>query len=132
VKKKYKDNLPIITCRYEVKDMSEEKESSTGVGVQLSLREQLLGRLSDEDLSSKKREVSVMTRMSNEIVEILDALVELEIFKSRSEAVSAFVEQAISARMSMFEEIKSQATDIRQLRDSAKKHAYKAFQEESK
>ena len=112
--------------------MPEEKESSDGASVQLSLREQLLGRLSDEDLGSKKREVSVMTRMSNDIVEILDALVELEIFKSRSEAVSAFVEQAISARMPLFEEIKSQATDIRQLRDSAKKHAYKAFQEESR
>ncbi|MFW9834346.1 MAG: hypothetical protein ACFFEK_10150 [Candidatus Thorarchaeota archaeon] len=112
--------------------MSEKKKSTETGGVQLSLREQLLGRLSDEDIVSKKREVSVMTRMSGDIVEILDALVELEIFKSRSEAVSAFVEQAISARMSLFEEIKTQAADIRKLRDSAKKHAYEAFQEESK
>ena len=111
--------------------MSEKKKSPESGAVQLSLREQLLGRLSDEDLGSKKREVSVMTRMSGDIVEILDALVELEIFKSRSEAVSAFVEQAISARMSLFEEIKTQAADIRKLRDSAKKHAYEAFQEES-
>ncbi len=109
--------------------MSDKKKDTTGEGVQLSLREQLLGRLSDEDYVSKKREVSVMTRMSGDIVEILDALVELEIFKSRSEAVSAFVEQAISTRMSLFEEIKSQATDIRKLRDSAKKHAFEAFQE---
>jgi Arc/MetJ-type ribon-helix-helix transcriptional regulator len=112
--------------------MSEKKKSSETGAVQLSLREQLLGRLSDEDLVSKKREVSVMTRMSGDIVEILDALVELEIFKSRSEAVSAFVEQAISARMNLFEEIKIQAADIRKLRDSAKKHAYEAFQEETK
>jgi Arc/MetJ-type ribon-helix-helix transcriptional regulator len=112
--------------------MSEKKKSPESGAVQLSLREQLLGRLSDEDLGSKKREVSVMTRMSGDIVEILDALVELEIFKSRSEAVSAFVEQAISARMNLFEEIKTQAADIRKLRDSAKKHAYEAFQEESK
>jgi metal-responsive CopG/Arc/MetJ family transcriptional regulator len=96
--------------------------------VQMSLREQLLGRLSEDDLS-KKREVSVMTRMSGDIVEILDALVELEIFKSRSEAVSAFVEQAIAARSKMFEQIKEQAADIRKLRDSAKKHAFEAFQE---
>ena len=112
--------------------MSEKKKSPETGGVQLSLREQLLGRLSDEDHVSKKREVSVMTRMSGDIVEILDALVELEIFKSRSEAVSAFVEQAISARRNLFEEIKTQAADIRQLRDSAKKHAYEAFQEDSK
>ena len=109
-----------------------EKKKLTAEGVQLSLREQLLGRLSDEELSSKKREVSVMTRMSGDIVEILDALVELEIFKSRSEAVSAFVEQAISSRINLFEEIKTQAADIRRLRDSAKKHAYEAFQEENK
>jgi metal-responsive CopG/Arc/MetJ family transcriptional regulator len=44
--------------------------------------------------------------MSRDIVEILDALVELNIFKSRSEAVSAFVEQAIDARGPMFEEIR--------------------------
>ena len=106
-----------------------EKKSSKAEGVQLSLREQLLGRLSDDEMMSKKREVSVMTRMSGDIVEILDALVELEIFKSRSEAVSAFVEQAISARKELFDEIKSQATDIRKLRDSAKKHAFEAFQE---
>ena len=112
--------------------MSEKKKSPKVGGAQLSLREQLLGRLSDDDIVSKKREVSVMTRMSGDIVEILDALVELEIFKSRSEAVSAFVEQAISSRMHLFEEIKTQAADIRQLRDSAKKHAYEAFQEDSK
>ncbi|MHA1966009.1 MAG: hypothetical protein ACW97G_15655 [Candidatus Thorarchaeota archaeon] len=112
--------------------MSEKKKSPKVEGVQLSLREQLLGRLSDEAHVSKKREVSVMTRMSSDIVEILDSLVELEIFKSRSEAVSAFVEQAISARINLFEEIKIQAADIRQLRDSAKKHAFEAFQEDSK
>ncbi|OLS23957.1 MAG: hypothetical protein ThorAB25_23880 [Candidatus Thorarchaeota archaeon AB_25] len=113
-------------------EMSEERKSSKAEGVQLSLREQLLGRLSDDAIVSKKREVSVMTRMSGDIVEILDALVELEIFKSRSEAVSAFVEQAISSRIKLFDEIKTQAEDIHRLRDSAKKHAYEAFQEDSK
>jgi metal-responsive CopG/Arc/MetJ family transcriptional regulator len=108
-------------------DVPDTKKPKTEA-VQMSLREQLLGRLSEDDLS-KKREVSVMTRMSGDIVEILDALVELEIFKSRSEAVSAFVEQAISARSQMFDQIKDQAADIRKLRDSAKKHAFEAFQE---
>ncbi|MFW9869720.1 MAG: hypothetical protein ACFFFO_04770 [Candidatus Thorarchaeota archaeon] len=108
--------------------MPDTEKSTRTEAVQLSLREQLLGRLSEED-ASKKREISVMTRMSGDIVEILDALVELEIFKSRSEAVSAFVEQAISSRSQMFDEIKVQAADIRKLRDSAKKHAFEAFQE---
>ncbi|TFG28837.1 hypothetical protein EU528_10620 [Candidatus Thorarchaeota archaeon] len=113
--------------------MSGKEKSSKTETTQMSLREQLLGRLADDDATSgKKREVSVMTRMSGEIVEILDALVELDIFKSRSEAVSAFVEQAISARGPMFDEIKTQASEIRKLRDSAKKHAFVAFQEDSK
>ncbi|MDH4212300.1 MAG: hypothetical protein OEV85_00105 [Candidatus Thorarchaeota archaeon] len=114
-----------------MKKITEIEKELVGEGSTLTLREQLLGRLSDEDLFSKKREISVMTRMSTDIVEILDALVELEIFKSRSEAVSAFVEQAISSRLKIFEEIKGQAQDIRQLRDTAKKHAYGVFQEES-
>ncbi len=107
------------------------KQKETGT-TQMSLREQLLGGLSVGAPSGKKREVSVMTRMSGDIVEVLDALVELDIFKSRSEAVSAFVEQAIIARGSMFEEIKTQASEIRKLRDSAKRHAFEAFQEDSK
>ena len=114
-----------------MKELAELEKEPVGEGPPVSLREQLLGRLSDDDLFSQKRDISVMTRMSNDIVEILDALVELEIFKSRSEAVSAFVEQAISSRIRMFEEIKTQAQDIRRLRDTAKKQAFGAFKEES-
>jgi len=111
--------------------MSRKRTTENTETSQLSLREQLLGRLSDGAVSGKKREVSVMTRMSGDIVEILDALVELGIFKSRSEAVSAFVEQAISARKSIFDEIKNQASEISKLRDSAKRDAFAAFQEDS-
>lgn len=114
-----------------MKELTELEKELVSEGTPLTLREQLLGRLSDDDLFSKKREISVMTRMSSDIVETLDALVELEVFKSRSEAVSAFVEQAISSRIKIFEEIKTQAKDIRQLRDTAKKHAFGVFQEKS-
>ena len=108
-----------------------KKESKQDVTSQLSLREQLLGSFADTSTTAKKREVSVMTRMSGEIVEILDALVELDFFSSRSEAVSAFVTQAISARRDLFKEIKKQAIEIRKMRDTAKKQAFEAFQEES-
>jgi Arc/MetJ-type ribon-helix-helix transcriptional regulator len=121
----------IYTEGFVVKEKSKMENELETEGAPLSLREQLLGRLSDDDLFSKKREISVMTRMSGDIVEILDALVELEVFRSRSEAVSAFVEQAISSRIKLFEEIKAQAHDISQLRDTAKKHAFSAFQEET-
>lgn len=97
-----------------------------------SLREELLGRFEREEHGLKNREVSVMTRMSTDIVEILDALVELEIFKSRSEAVAAFVERMITSRKDLFEEIRSQAGDIIKKREAAKHLAFKAIQSNNK
>ena len=94
---------------------------------QQSLREEIMGRHSVEGFGLKKREISVMTRMSSDIVEILDALVELEIFKSRSEAVAAFIERVINARKKMFDEITTQAKDIRTKRDSARQLAMQAM-----
>ncbi len=110
--------------------MPPKKETESNTTSQLTLKEQLLGKLSDK-IQPSKREVSVMTRMSGDLVEVLDALVELDIFKSRSEAVSAFVAQAIYTRKDMFDEIISQASEIRKMRDSAKRHAYEALQDKS-
>ncbi|MFW9870849.1 MAG: hypothetical protein ACFFEL_14565 [Candidatus Thorarchaeota archaeon] len=73
-----------------------------------------------------------MTRMSVDTVEILDALVELEIFKSRSEAVAAFVERMIVSKMDLFQEIRSQAGDIIKKRESAKHLAYQAIKSNDK
>lgn len=103
-------------------DISSEDES------QSTIREELMGRLSSEGFGLKKREISVMARMSAEIVEILDALVELEVFKSRSEAVAAFVEITIATRSDLFEEIKKQAHEIQVKRESAKRFARRAVQ----
>ncbi|MFX1262951.1 MAG: hypothetical protein ACFFAZ_12755 [Promethearchaeota archaeon] len=108
-----------------------DKKSTSKSAAQLSLREELLGELSAEEFSLKKREVSVMTRMSMDIVEILDALVELEIFKSRSEAVAAFVEKSIVSRHDLFDEIKVQAKEITRMRETAKQLAFKAMQDKS-
>ena len=110
--------------------MAPKEKQEQGTKSQLSLREQLLGKLSEETMSSK-REVSVMTRMSGDLVEVLDALVELEVFNSRSEAVSAFVAQAIQNRKDLFEKLIVQASEIRKMRDSAKRHAFEALQENS-
>ena len=97
---------------------------------EMTLREQLLGRLPTASKPSK-REVSVMTRMSGDLVEVLDALVELNIFNSRSEAVSAFVAQVVFTRKDLFEEIVNQAVEIRKMRDSAKRQTFEALQEET-
>ncbi len=109
--------------------MSDEKIKRQMSESQISLREELMGRLSIEGFGLKKREISVMTRMSADIVEIIDALVELEIFRSRSEAVAAFVEKVISARRQLFERIREQAIEIRRKREKAKMLAIRAIQQ---
>jgi Arc/MetJ-type ribon-helix-helix transcriptional regulator len=70
--------------------------------------------------------------MSPYIVEVLDALVELEVFKSRSEAVSTFMEQMIMDRRPLFDEIRGQAQDISKKRESAKRLAFQAMQGKGK
>ena len=108
---------------------SKQKED---VPQQQSLRDELLGRFEREKHGLKNREISVMTRMSVDIVEILDALVELEIFKSRSEAVAAFVERMVVSLMDMFQEILTQASDISKKREAAKHLAFQAIKSNNK
>lgn len=112
--------------------MSKKKtKAGDAVPNQQALREELMGRFSRESMGLKNREISVMTRMSPYIVEVLDALVELEVFRSRSEVVSTFMEQMIMDRRPLFDEIRSQAQDISKKRESAKRLAFQAMQEQS-
>jgi Arc/MetJ-type ribon-helix-helix transcriptional regulator len=104
-------------------DTPEEMEE-----VQQNLRAEFLGRASVEGFGLRKREISVMTRMSTDIVDVLDALVELEIFKSRSEAVAALIERAIYSRKTLFTEIRSQASDIKKKREAARHLAQATIQ----
>ena len=94
-----------------------------------SLRDELVGTLSSDSVSLKRREISVMTRLARATVEILDALVELDIFSSRSEAVAAFVEESILSHAKTFHEIKVQAQEIGAKREKAKAIAMKAMSE---
>ena len=109
----------------------EDEEPLIGKELQQSLRQEFLGRVDVEGFGLKKREISVMTRMSADIVAILDALVELGIFKSRSEAVAALIERAINSRKPLFEELRKQAEDISKKRDAARHLAHQILQEES-
>jgi len=107
--------------------MSKKKIVGETVPDQESLRSELMGQFSRESMGLKNREISVMTRMSPYIVEVLDALVELEVFKSRSEVVSTFMEQMIMDRKKLFDEIRTQAQDINIKRESAKRLAFHAM-----
>ncbi|MFX1606872.1 MAG: hypothetical protein ACFFDD_13340 [Promethearchaeota archaeon] len=107
--------------------MSKQESQSTE---ETSLRDKLLDRFERDKHGLKNREISVMTRLSADIVEILDALVELEIFKSRSEVVASFVEKAVIDKKNLFDSIAKQASDISKKREAAKHLAFQAITSE--
>ncbi|MHA2358896.1 MAG: hypothetical protein ACXAB5_01360 [Candidatus Thorarchaeota archaeon] len=95
-----------------------------------SIRDRVLGDLSELDISTETRDTSVMTRLSGSFVEIIDALVKLGIFKSRSEAIASIIEGAILKKFDMFQQLKLQADKLDEIQDSAKSLAFKALTEE--
>ena len=97
--------------------MPDDKEKSKGGTIQTTLKERILGELYSEEFELKKREVHVMTRLSSDIVEILDALVELGVFKSRSAAVSAYVEKGIASQMDMYEDVREMSRRIAEMKE---------------
>ena len=62
----------------------------------------------------------VMTRLDDTDLKQIDALVEVEAFRSRSEAVAFFIKQGILARKDLFEKIMPTVEKIRELKDQAK------------
>lgn len=64
----------------------------------------------------KERENVVMTRLNDEDLKKIDALVEIELFKSRSEAVAYFIHEGIMARKDLFEKVAPAVEKIRQLK----------------
>jgi Arc/MetJ-type ribon-helix-helix transcriptional regulator len=63
----------------------------------------------------------VMTRLSDEDLKQIDALVEVEAFKSRSEAVAFFIKEGIQARKDLFQSVMPTVSKIRELKEQAKK-----------
>ncbi|MFW9814490.1 MAG: hypothetical protein ACFFEW_01105 [Candidatus Thorarchaeota archaeon] len=108
-----------------VKEMSPEKKEPEAVS---TLRETILSKIISEEMAGK-REFSVMTRLSTEFIEILDALVKLEIFKSRSEAVAALLMKTILADMDLYKQLKEQANKLDELQDTVKTLALKTVRD---
>ncbi len=125
---KFETSQPVLNW---VLRMSRQQTQSNTDKESKSLREELLDHFERDEHGLKNREISVMTRLSPEIVETLDALVELEIFKSRSEVVASFVEKTIMDRKNQFDSITKQASDISKKREAAKHLAYQAIRSKS-
>ena len=104
--------------------MPPKKSADEGDQVQITLKERILGELHSEEFQIKKREVHVMARLSSDIVEIIDTLVELEVFRSRSEAVSAYVEKGIHEQMDLYDEVIDYGKQLSEMREKAKRLAF--------
>lgn len=92
-------------------------------------RDQILGDYDSDDFSTRIRNNHIMTRLSDDILEIIDALVELGIFKSRSEAAAAYIETSILSKADIYLKLKQQAKNIGLMREEAMELAFDIFQE---
>ena len=88
-----------------------------------ALRDRVLKNISAEGFEEEEREIPVVARMRKRTVEILDSLVTIGVFKSRSEAAAALVEGAITSKEELFEDIRKQAVDLEERKESAMKQA---------
>ena len=93
-----------------------------------NLREMVLSRIVSKELHGK-REFSVMTRLSAKFIEIIDALVKLKIFKSRSEAVAALVMKTIFSELDLYNDLEEQAEKLDELQETVKELALKTLRE---
>ena len=64
----------------------------------------------------------VMTRLNDDDLKRIDGLVEVELFKSRSEAVAFFIKEGIQARKDLFESVMTTVEKIKELKEQAKKN----------
>jgi len=82
------------------------------------IKEKVLMRLGKE---LGDRSNVVMTRLNNDDLKKIDALVEVETFKSRSEAAAFFIKEGVQARKDLFEKVMPTVNKIKELKEQARK-----------
>ena len=92
-----------------------------------TLRERVLKNISADGFEGEERDIPEVARMNKRVVETLDSMVAIGIFKSRSEAAAALVEGAISSQEDLFENIRKQAATLSKQQDDAMKEAQDAI-----
>jgi Arc/MetJ-type ribon-helix-helix transcriptional regulator len=81
------------------------------------IKEKVLLRL-DRELGGRSN--VVMTRLNDEDVEQIDALVEVEVFNSRSEAAAFFIKEGMQARKDLLAKVMPTVEKIKALKEQAK------------
>ena len=109
--------------------MNEKKTSKDSDSVP-SLRDQMIETLTAKEAKAMKREITVMTRLSKDLVTILDNLVRLGIFKSRSEAAAAIIERALLSQRELFSQLEDQIEKLEKIRGTAMDIVSQALSEE--
>ena len=84
-------------------------------------------KVKEKVLLSRGRELGgrcnvVMTRLNDDDLKRIDGLVEVDLFKSRSEAVAFFIKEGIQARKDLFESVMTTVEKIKELKEQAKKN----------
>ncbi len=87
------------------------------------LREILIKEIAPRKPNTK-RDITVTTRLDEELVSMLDMLVTLGIFKSRSEAAATIIENTLFAQKEKFDLLKNQITKLEKIQDAAMDIAY--------
>lgn len=92
-----------------------EKETNKELAKKFAkeLRDELTEQWRKRDYGLKKRENTIMTRISHEDLQFLEALVELEIFKSISETAAFLIHDSIVKQRKHYERILKIAEEIK-------------------
>ena len=93
------------------------------------IREKIKGKVLIHGLGGRGN--VVMTRLNDDDVKKMDALVEVEIFKSRSEAAAFFIKEGIQARMDLVDTVMPTVEKIRELRKQARESLGEGPEQES-
>ena len=79
-------------------------------------------------VSDSKRDIPVTTRLDDELVNMLDILVKLGIFKSRSEAIASILEMTLLDHKDKFKQLATEITKLERIQDRAKDIALEVLQ----
>ncbi|NHJ12748.1 MAG: hypothetical protein EAX95_03690 [Candidatus Thorarchaeota archaeon] len=108
--------------------MSKKKKVEEEQEQDLGLRAEMRKKLTAGVERTGTRDVSVMTRLSQDLVDILDNLVKLGLFKSRSDAVAAIVERTLLSQRESFEQLKNQVEKLEKIQGDALDIALRALE----
>ncbi|HME50841.1 MAG TPA: hypothetical protein VKM55_01360 [Candidatus Lokiarchaeia archaeon] len=80
-------------------------EGNTEKNLTAELKKELLDTFSLPRAGLKRRENTIMTRVSHEDLQVMEALVELGIFKSISESAAFLIHESISSKNNYYQRI---------------------------